>query len=150
MQRFFSCRGGRAAVYFVVKHPKTFGTTGKPMGMILLEDLRLKVTIGVTERERSRKQKLLVSAEMELAAPAGENWKNDSIEDTVDYSEVRRSIKELAEGSRFNLIETLANSIAFELKRRFESKGARGIRVTVKKFPYRDAAYAAYRCDLPR
>ena len=119
------------------------------MGVVLLEDLRVKASIGVTARERSRKQKLLVSVEIECAPPAGENWENDSIEDTVDYSEVRRSIRELVEGSRFNLIETLANSIAFALKRKFEPKGAGGIRVMVKKFPYRDAAYAAYRLDLP-
>jgi dihydroneopterin aldolase len=148
MQRFFSCRDGRAAVYSFVKHPNTFGKTGKPMGVVLLKDLRVGVFIGVTERERSRKQKLLVSVEIECAPPAG-NRENDSIEGTVDYSEVRRSIREIAEGSRFNLIETLANSIAFALKRTFGPKGAGGIRVTVKKFPYRDAACAAYRCDLP-
>ena len=119
------------------------------MGVILLEDLSVKVSIGVTERERSRRQKILVSVEIECAPPAGANWENDSLEDTVDYSEVRRAIRELLAGSRFNLIETLANSIASTLKREFGPKGAGRIRVMVKKFPYRDAEYAAYRCDLP-
>jgi dihydroneopterin aldolase len=123
--------------------------TGKPTGVILLEDLRVKVSIGVTERERSRKQKILVSVEIECVPPAGGHWENDSIEDAVDYSEVRRAIRDLLAGSRFNLIETLANRIAFTLKRKFGPKGAGRIRVMVKKFPYRDAKYAAFRCDLP-
>lgn len=119
------------------------------MGVIILEDLSVKAFIGVTERERSRKQKLLVSVEMECGPPPGGDRAEDSIENTVDYSEVRRAIRGLLEGSRFNLIETVAARVALSLKERFVRKGAGRIRVMVKKFPYRDAKFAAYRCDLP-
>jgi dihydroneopterin aldolase len=119
------------------------------MGVIALEDLIVKAFVGVTERERSRKQKLLISVEIECGPPAGGDWANDSIENTVDYSEARRVIRGLLEGSRFNLIETVAAKTALALKERFRSKGAGRIRVVVKKFPYRDAKFAAYRLDLP-
>jgi dihydroneopterin aldolase len=132
------------------------------VSVIILENLKVRAFIGVTERERSRRQKLLVSVEMECGPPpggpppggppdaaAGGDGAEDSIENTVDYSLVRRAVKELLEGSRFKLIETAAARVARALKARFGPKATGRIRVTVKKFPYRDAAYAAYRCDLP-
>jgi dihydroneopterin aldolase len=120
----------------------------KSTGVIFLEDLSVKASIGVTERERSRKQKLLISVEIECGPPAGGNREDDSVENTVDYSEVRRVVRGLVEGSRFNLIETLAARIAFTLKRRFSPKTTGRIRIVVKKFPYRDVKFAAYRYDL--
>jgi len=111
--------------------------------IIFLTDLQVYVHIGVTPHERRKKQRLKVSVEMEPAA----GWKtmSDSIENTVDYSAVRRDIRTLLRSESFNLIETAAARIALLVKQGY---GVKSVSVTVKKFPYRDAACVGCRLVL--
>lgn len=113
------------------------------MGTILIEDLSVRVSVGVTDRERSKKQTLLVSVEMRTEASPGTI--GDSLDRTIDYSKVRGAIKSLLERGRYNLIETVAEKTAHEVKSRFH---AGGVRVTVKKFPYRDVRHVSYTTEL--
>ena len=116
------------------------------MGTVVIEDLSLRVHVGVTDRERSRKQRILVSVEIDREVRPGEI--GDRIEGAIDYSEVRSGIAGLVESASFNLIETIAERIALSLKGRYAERGVGVLRVTVKKFPYRDARYVAYRMSL--
>jgi dihydroneopterin aldolase len=110
------------------------------MERIILEDLKVKTTIGVSEKERSRRQHLWVSVEIEpVTRHAG---RGDSIENTIDYSSIRRDIKEILEGGAFHLIETAAEQIALHLKSSYPVKS---LIVFVKKRPYRDTRYCGYR-----
>ena len=72
---------------------------------------------GVLESERVDGQRFLVDLELELAderAAAG-----DRIEDAVDYRDVLAVVIEIVEGRRFDLLETLATTIADTLLARF-------------------------------
>jgi len=111
---------------------------------IIISELALKVHIGVTEKERRKCQKILVSVEM---VPATCREVNDSLHSTIDYSEVRRGIKSLFEGERINLIETVAARIARYVLDEFRAKG---VTVSVKKHPYRDTAHVGCRLSLGR
>lgn len=108
------------------------------MERIVLQDLRVRVRLGVTERERRRRQTVLVRVEL---VPSSPYPMTDRLQDTVDYSAVRGELRDLAGSRAFHLIETLAGSMADHLKDRFPIAG---VTVTVKKFPYPDAAYVSY------
>ena len=77
---------------------------------IHIRQLLANCIIGTRPKERVTRQDISISIEMEcdLAAAA----ESDSIEDTVDYVEIRDRVVELAEGSEFFLVETLADRIS--------------------------------------
>jgi len=112
------------------------------MGTILISDLVLHLRIGVTEKERRRSQRILISMEIE---PETFSAIGDSLENTVDYSSVRRGVKSMLQGERFNLIETVADRAARYVLDNFK---ANQVTVTIKKFPYRDTAHVGCRLTL--
>lgn len=112
------------------------------MEAILISDLILYLHIGTTDEEQSRSQKVLISMEIE---PATIREIGDALENTIDYSAVRRGLRSLLRGERFNLIETVADRAARYVLENFKSKH---VTVTVKKFPYRDTAHVGYRLSL--
>ena len=114
------------------------------MEAIIIKDLALHLHVGVADRERRRRQKLLLSVEIE---PEPRKDIADSIDNTINYSTVRSGIRTLLGKERFNLIETVARVVARYVLNNFE---ARRVMVTVKKFPYRDTAWAGYRLTLAK
>jgi dihydroneopterin aldolase len=114
------------------------------MESIFITDLTLKMHIGVTEKERQKKQKIRVSVEME---PDEQGELNDSISNTVDYSAVRRGIESLLTGSSIKLIETVAARTARYVLGHYR---IREVCVTVKKRPYRDVTHVGCRLRLSK
>ena len=80
--------------------------------VIKLEGLRLLCTLGMHEWERhvNREVCLDLALYTDISAAAA----SDRIEDTVDYSGVLRQISAYVTGSKFKLIESLADGIATE------------------------------------
>jgi len=113
------------------------------MEQIFIKNLAVKVHVGVTEKERKKSQLLLVSIE---ATPINK-YSNirDVLENTIDYSSIRSSVKTLLKNSRFHLIETIAGEIAHLIKNTYS---VRNLTVTVKKFPYKDTEWVGYRLSL--
>ena len=109
------------------------------MEKIIIEELSVNVSIGTTEKERSKKQKILVS--IEILPEAKYDTINDDIDQTINYSSVRKDIKMLMRTEHFQLIETVAKRIAQLLKSNYN---IRSVTVCVKKFPYRDTKYVSY------
>ena len=109
------------------------------MEKIVIEELSLNISIGTTEKEQSKKQRILLSIEIE--PEANYDSINDDIDKTINYSSVRKDIKMLMRTGHFQLIETVAQRIAKFLKSNY---GIRSVTVCVKKFPYRDTKYVAY------
>jgi FolB domain-containing protein len=109
------------------------------MEKIIIEELSVNISIGTTEKERSKKQKILVSIEIEPEAKY--DTINDDIDQTINYSSVRKDIKTLMRADHFHLIETVAKRIAQFLKSNYNIKN---VTVYVKKFPYRDTKYVSY------
>lgn len=79
---------------------------------IFIRDLLIHCTIGVEELERREKQDILVHITLDVdLRKAG---RTDKLTDSVDYSVLKKRVMEVAERSRFYLIEALAQRIAEE------------------------------------
>jgi dihydroneopterin aldolase len=98
-------------------------------GRIRIEDVLVRTTIGVHDRERRAKQEVLLTLELEvdLAAAA----RSDALEDAVDYEEVGSAVAALAGASSFRLVEALAGAVADLVLARFPLVDA--VTVTAKK-----------------
>ena len=95
---------------------------------IHIRQLRANCIIGTRPKERVTRQDIGISLELECdLSGAGQT---DSIEDTVDYVDIRDQVVTLAESSTFYLIETLADRIA---KLCLADARISGVRVTVDK-----------------
>lgn len=80
------------------------------MDRILISDLAARCIIGVNEDERREKQDVLINLTIytDIRAAA----RSDSLEDAVDYRDVRTHVVEMVEGSQYYLLEALAEAIA--------------------------------------
>jgi dihydroneopterin aldolase/D-erythro-7,8-dihydroneopterin triphosphate epimerase len=98
------------------------------MDRILIKDLMLRCVLGLSEEERREKQDVLINlilwTDLRLAAAT------DSIQDTVDYSALKKRIIALVEGSQYHLAETLADRIASLC---LEQIAVQQVQVTVEK-----------------
>ena len=69
---------------------------------------------GVLDDERRDGQLFTFDVVLEVDEPA-----TDDIEATVDYRDVVACVREVSDGTAFQLLESLAAAVADELKRRF-------------------------------
>ena len=104
---------------------------------ILLTGMTFYGYHGVRPEERALGQRFVVDLEMELdlSAPAA----SDDLGDTVDYSQVYRTVKEVVEGPPRNLLETLAEETARRTLSAFPVDGVR-VRMTKPHVSIRGAA----------
>ena len=77
---------------------------------IYIRDLALRCIIGIFPEERDNLQDVLINVTLE--ADLSKGAETDRIEDTIDYKSINKEIVRMVEGSRFNLIEALAENIA--------------------------------------
>ena len=94
---------------------------------IEIEALELHGHHGVEEEERQRGQRFLFDVQL-VAHDAG--IRSDGLADTVDYAKVVACVREVSDGSRYHLIETLAAAVADTLLERFRVSR---VRVRVRK-----------------
>lgn len=106
---------------------------------ILINNLELMASIGVYEKEKKNKQKIIINLEILLTNES--EPKNDNFLETQDYSQFRKIIKEIVESQHFELLEILANKIyATIIKKRF----ILGVNVTIAKPDIFDDCEVAY------
>jgi dihydroneopterin aldolase len=98
------------------------------MDLVFVRDLRIDAVIGVFEWERHIRQTLVF--DLEMATDAGRAATSDDIVDALDYKAVTQRLRAFVEGSRFRLVETLAERCAAVLRDEF---GVRWLRLTVNK-----------------
>jgi len=103
------------------------------MQKITLDDIRVHAHIGVSVKERQRKQLLSITIEVEPDT-AFEDI-GDNIENTVNYSSIRDDAKALLKRAHYKLIETVATKLAHHVMAEYPVKSAT---VRVRKFPYKD------------
>jgi dihydroneopterin aldolase len=80
-----------------------------------LAGLEVEGRHGVEEEERSRPQPFLY----DLALDVPESALSDRIEDTIDYRDVVRCVREVSDGRQFQLLEAIAAAVADALLERF-------------------------------
>jgi FolB domain-containing protein len=99
------------------------------MDKIILTDLKISTIIGTRPEERTRRQELRCSIELDcdLRIPGH----SDKLEHSIDYTELERGIVQLCGQSQFFLLEKLAESIAAQC---LNIPGALAITVKIEKF----------------
>lgn len=90
------------------------------MDRITIKDAGFFCNIGVSSKERGRKQKIFVDAEMFFDTRKAA--KTDDIKNTINYSSAYDLMKSIAEKKEYKLIETLANGIAKGILNKFNVK----------------------------
>jgi dihydroneopterin aldolase len=86
-----------------------------------LYGLEIEGRHGVEDEERSRPQPFLYDLWLEVPEAAT----GDRIEDTVDYREVVRCVREVSDSRQFHLLEAMAAAVAEALLERFRLDGVR-------------------------
>ena len=72
------------------------------MDRIIISDILVRCIIGVREEERREKQDALIS--IVLSADLRKAGETDRLEDSIDYSVLKRRVVEMAQESSFLLI----------------------------------------------
>ena len=95
---------------------------------IAIRGLSVETRIGVTERERSSPQDVLIDIELlvDLSAPG----LSDDLSDTIDYDALVNEVAALVRSGERNLLERLADEIAALLSAK---NGVSGVTVEVMK-----------------
>jgi D-erythro-7,8-dihydroneopterin triphosphate epimerase len=95
---------------------------------IYIRDLKVPCIVGIKPDERVAEQTVVLNLVLECdLAPAAAS---DRIEDTLNYRTLKKQVVDLVRGSRFFLIERLADRIAACC---LACKGVRAVTVTVDK-----------------
>ena len=80
------------------------------MDRVLITGLRIDTVIGVYDWERDIRQTVVL--DLELAADNRAAARFDAIEDALDYAAISARLLAFVGGSRFQLIESLAEAVA--------------------------------------
>jgi FolB domain-containing protein len=80
------------------------------MDRIVIRELLVRCVLGVDDEERREMQDVLIT--VALHADLRRAGESDRLEDAIDYRAVKKQIMAAAEGSRFKLVEALAERIA--------------------------------------
>jgi FolB domain-containing protein len=111
---------------------------------IVIKDLEVQAKIGVTEAERARPQRLLVTVEMSLEL--GEAGRADDVKRTADYAAVAGLIEETVTKKPRQLIEAAAEDVAEAI---LERGLAGSVTVEIKKFSVARARHVAVQITRP-
>jgi D-erythro-7,8-dihydroneopterin triphosphate epimerase len=80
------------------------------MDRIVIKELLVRCVLGVDDEERREMQDVLITVAIDAdLRRAGES---DRLEDAIDYRHIKKEIMTAAEGSRYRLVEALAERVA--------------------------------------
>ena len=88
---------------------------------IFIQGLEIACIIGTLPWERKKKQKIIL--DLEFSAPVKKAARRDDLRDALNYQKIAERATEFVSGSRFFLIETLAEHLARALLLEFKLKG---------------------------
>lgn len=80
------------------------------MDIVYIKELEIETVIGVYDWERNIKQ--VVCIDLEMATDVKKAAQTDHIDDALNYKSIAKRLIEFVEASEFQLIETLAETIA--------------------------------------
>ena len=116
----------------------------EPMDIIFLNDLRIDTVIGIFDWERRTKQTVIF--DIEMAADISKAARSDNVEDTVNYKAVAKRLIGYVSEAEFELIESLAESVAgilldefkvpwcrLRLNKRGAVRGARDVGIIIER-----------------
>ena len=108
------------------------------MSRITIVDLEVFYCIGVTNEERAKPQRLLVTVDMNFDFSSAAV--SDRIEKTIDYHTVAHELLRFGENRSWKLVERLVTNIADRVLAEYRPQA---VMVEVKKFALAQARYVA-------
>jgi 7,8-dihydroneopterin aldolase/epimerase/oxygenase len=108
------------------------------MSRISIVDLEVFYQIGVTDEERAKPQRLLITVEMDFDFTAAAH--NDHLEKTINYFEVAQELLKFGHGRSWKLLEKLTANVADFVLARFKPES---VMVEIKKFPIPQARHVS-------
>jgi FolB domain-containing protein len=108
------------------------------MSRISIVDLEVFYQVGVTEEERAKAQRLLITVEMDLDFSTASM--SDRVEKTINYFDVAQELLKFGQGRNWKLLEKLTANIADFIMARFRPEA---VTVEIKKFPIPQARYVS-------
>ncbi|MEP6937357.1 MAG: dihydroneopterin aldolase [Chthoniobacterales bacterium] len=115
-------------------------TVNRPADCIHIEQLEVLASVGVTETERARVQRLAIT--ITLWPQSDFARLDDDVAKTVNYSAVCDVTRTFLAGRSDKLIETIADQLAAHLLGAFK---IRAVDLEIRKFIIPDAAFVAVR-----
>ena len=79
------------------------------MNIIFIQELKVKVHLGVPAWERIKAQTVLLDIEVALAGD--KRFSQDNIAETIDYAEICNSVSQQLQQGPFQLVETMAEKV---------------------------------------
>jgi FolB domain-containing protein len=109
---------------------------------LVLNDLKLNLYLGVTAKERQKKQPVLITIKIDFAKlPRG--CKTNKIDDVVCYDDLARKIKQFCKGKKFILIENLCFELFHLVEKNIPRDGMLCLSVTKLK-PMKDLKQSVF------
>jgi 7,8-dihydroneopterin aldolase/epimerase/oxygenase len=106
------------------------------MSRISIVDLEVFYHIGVTDEERAKPQRLLITVEMDFDFSTAAL--SDRLEKTINYFEVAQELLKYGEGRNWKLLEKLTANVADFVMVKFKPET---VTLEIKKFPIPQARY---------
>lgn len=108
------------------------------MSRISIVDLEVFYCVGVSDEERAKPQRLLLTVDMNLDFSSASI--SDRIEKTIDYQQVADELSKFGENRSWKLLEKLVANVAELILARFKPQS---VQVEAKKFVIPQARYVA-------
>lgn len=108
------------------------------MSRISIVDLEVFYQIGVTDEERAKPQRLLITVEMDFDFSTAAN--SDRLEKTINYFDVAQELLKYGHNRSWKLLEKLTANVADFIIARFKPET---VTVEIKKFPIPQARHVS-------
>ncbi len=108
------------------------------MSKITIADLEVFYCVGVSDEERAKPQRLLLT--LDLSVDISSAAVSDRIEKTINYHTLAQELLSFGKGRSWKLVEKLASNIADMVVSQYKPDG---VMVEVKKFAIPEARYVA-------
>jgi FolB domain-containing protein len=108
------------------------------MSRISIVDLEVFYHVGVSDEERSKPQRLLITVEMDFDFSTAAL--SDRVEKTINYYDVAQDLLKYGEGRSWKLIEKVVVTIADFILARYKPET---VTVEIKKFPIPQARHVS-------
>ena len=108
----------------------------KNMSKITIVDLEVFWCVGITDEERAKPQRLLLTVDMSLDFSSASV--SDRIEKTINYQTVAEDLLKFGEGRSWKLIEKMAANVADRILDEYKPQA---VMVEVKKFSVPQAKF---------
>src|ERR1051326_1382697 len=108
------------------------------MSRISIVDLEVFYHIGITDEERAKPQRLLITIEMDFDFSTASL--TDRVEKTINYFDVAQELLKYGEGRSWKTLEKLVANIADFIMTKFKPEA---VMVEIKKFPIPQARHVS-------